>query len=120
MTKKRRFDKPKRKIFDKPKKRHLPESSSRRNLAGPKPKRRMIEEVPDDWWEDRILTALKTPLKEGGGYLYDHGLWIFLKLTTYKVPRKIMNKLINEGKIKQMQVMNKHNTYKLAYNRREL
>lgn len=110
----------KRRVFDKPKRRTLPESSNRRNLAGPKPKRRIIEDVDDNWWEDRILTALKTPLKKGGGYLYEHGLWLFLKLTTYKVPRKVMSKLINDEKIKRIQTMGKHHTYKLAYKRREL
>ena len=119
MVMKRNLDRKPKKRFFKSKKRDLPETSNRRVFVERKLKRRDIEDTPDEWWEDRILSTLKKPIHGGGGYLFDHGLFIFSRLTTVKVPRHVIDKLVDDDKIRRVQDM-KHHTYKLIYRRREL
>jgi len=83
------------------------------------PKKRKLEAIDDSWWVDLILTTMSKPARQGGGYLFDHGLFVFLKLKTVKVPRRIIIKMINAKLIKRV-AEHKHHSYKLVRKRRQL
>jgi len=94
--------------------------SNKRNIKVPKSKRRIIEEVPDSWWVDRIMNVLKKHPHYGGGYLFDHGLFIFTKLTTYPVPKHIIRKMVDDRLIKKVRSIGKSFSYKVIIRKRKL
>lgn len=90
----------KRNLFGKPKRRILA-TSKKRDLGTPKPKRRNLKALPDQYYIDKIIKSLSTPHREGGGTLFDKGLWEFFKLDYTRIPHHIYTIMLESDLIKR-------------------